>query len=351
MTPKRLIVVVIALALLIAGYGAYWMHLANGLETATLDWIAARRADGYAIDHGEVSRGGFPDDVRIAIDGIRIAPPLPSDWAWEVERAAVGTSPFRPDRVRIAVGGHQELHLVVSGMPRTYAGTAVEEQAELKRGGWLPVGTVTVRDLVLVDDVSGDRIAVATGDLVTAGDPAAPSGPGTAGYEVRFGASGLYVPGEWPLMLGGGVDVVLLRASLMGALKEKPWPETLARWRDAGGTVEVARIDFQQGNFRMAGEGTFALDGDGQPIGAMTSRLSGWQPILAAFARRGLINKETATTVTMVLNGFAKNDADGVPVLSVPIRLQDRLLSAGPMPVVRLPRVDWLDGAAPPRER
>ena len=85
-------------------------------------------------------------------------------------------------------------------------------------------------------------------------------------------AEKILLPKEARYPLGRTIGKAAIDAKLIGnpAFGQTP-SRTLEAWRDAGGTLEVRRLDLVWGKFDLSGEGTVALDNALQPIVAMTA--------------------------------------------------------------------------------
>ena len=98
------------------------------------------------------------------------------------------------------------------------------------------------------------------------------------------------------------------------------------------------------GRLTIDGAGTFALDAAGQPIGAMTARIQGYEAAVDDLAADKAISAHTAATAKILLRAMARSSGEGVPVLSAPVSIQDRTVSVGPVALLKLDAVHWLDG-------
>ncbi len=119
-------------------------------------------------------------------------------------------------------------------------------------------------------------------------------------------------------------------------------PEELARWRDAGGTVELSEFSLVWGPLRLAGAGTIALDNALQPVGAISARISGLDRLLDLLDRAGQVRPQQAAIARIALAVLTRAPADGgPPEAQVPITIQDRQVSIGPVRLLRLPPITW----------
>jgi hypothetical protein len=211
--------------------------------------------------------------------------------------------------------------------------------------GWMPNGRLAVRGLTLTAK-GGDSIGVGRMDLVSAGDPAAAATSDVSTWGMRLAAEHVQLPAAFATACGRDLTRVELDAGLYGALQPRPWPAVLAAWRDDGGVVEVERLRLLCGELSIDGEGTFALDGKGQPMGAMSTHIQGYDAALDRLAAAQTIDPHTAAAAKILLRALARANADGAATLSAPLSLQDRSLSVGPVTLLRLAPVSWLNAAA-----
>jgi hypothetical protein len=78
----------------------------------------------------------------------------------------------------------------------------------------------------------------------------------------------------------------------------------------------------------------------------MTTRIQGYEAALDRLAADRAIPAHTAATAKIVLQALARSGSEGVPTLVAPLSIQDRMLSVGPVPLLRLPPLHWLDDVA-----
>jgi hypothetical protein len=346
----RLLAIALALSSLIiaAGYTAWWFHAATRFRDGTLDWIENRRADGWRLAYADISRVGFPLRLGLRFDKPVVSAPV-GDWTWSVSGALLSTNIFAPQPLRLAVEGDQALELggasAVGGERQRYSGRADEFTVDLLPGGWVPNGHLRVRDLAVAGNRADDGFAVSRLDLVSRGDPMAAPGPEVSGYATELTVDGFRLPHSEAIPLCGELAHLAVDAKLFGPVEPGPWPAALAEWREAGGVVEATRLSLVCGPMTLDGEGTFALDSAGQPIGAMTTRIHGYEAALDRLAADRVIPAHTVATAKIVLRALARSGGEGAPTLVAPVSIQDRTLSVGPAALLRLPPLHWLYGA------
>ena len=93
---------------------------------------------------------------------------------------------------------------------------------------------------------------------------------------------------------------------------------------------------------RIAGAGTLALDDALQPVGSFTAEIVGLDRLLDLLERAGQIGPQQAAIARIALAVLTRAPADGGPAQArVPVTVQDRRLSIGPVTLLRLPLVTW----------
>lgn len=340
----RVAVLVLTVPLALAvGYSAYWLFASQRLRSAANDWIEARRADGFDVSYAKAETEGFPAKARLVFTNARIRTPADAvPWTWTAEAITAEISPFEPRRLTLVASGRQALELSAKGEKVSYVGAAEGMQAVIGRTSPTPEVEVVVRNLALDGKQKGDRLAFAHLEG-RGGDPSGEVSSGrAAAYGVTLTAAGVTLPQPMALPLGSDIGYFGFRAKMVDPMPAAPWPNSLFRWRDAGGALELSRFDLVYGPMTLAGNGTIALDSAAQPIGAFTTRLQGYQPLLAALVRSKVITDKQAQAARAVLASVARpRQPGGEPVANVPLTLQDRTLSVGPVAIAKLPQIRW----------
>ena len=137
------------------------------------------------------------------------------------------------------------------------------------------------------------------------------------------------------------METVTVALQVMGRIASTFDAVALADWRDDGGTIEVTALAFTHGTLTVDASGTVALDRDLQPIGAFTAKAQGFLQAVDALQAAGVIAPRDAVTARIVLSALVRRDGAGAASLSVPVEIQAGLLHAGPVPILRLPKLTW----------
>jgi hypothetical protein len=329
-----------ALFVLIAADALYWRTATERLRDGVQGWIQARRAEGWTVEAGPVTAGGWPRAATVSLAGLSMrhaGPAMPGDVRWAVPEVVLSVQAFRPALLRIAFAGAQAVKV----------GRAPELTVTGERIGLaVPLGG----DAGLVADLaaSGIRVGPAAGDwhadialLDAHADLRPGASPATVSFNARAEAVALPPGVKWPL--GPAVRSASVSGTLNGPLPEAANVADWARaWRDGGGSLDLKRVSVEWGPMSIVCSATLALDDQLQPMGSGSAKATGYAETLDKLAAGGVLTKSAATVAKAVLSlmaGTAEGDAPAS--VEVPLTLQYRTLSMRQVPLARLPEVDW----------
>lgn len=315
------------MALLGTAYAALLWWMGDQLSQAVEDWAAQQRLRGMQVEYASPERGGWPLAVSLRLPGLRLAR---DGMSWRAETVRLSVRPWRPDHLLVEADGAQELALKGPPMPLRSAGL----RAELTlNGGATPMAGALVGTGLRLDSPAGP---VALDGLQASFDA---SGTTATAFTARL--RGLVLPEAQAL--GERMEEATLQAMLHGSLGEiGPLSRQLAAWRNAGGRLEVQGMTLRWGAMAASAAATLALDDALQPSGAGTLRLANPARTLDALAEAGLVQPRAATMARQILPLLTRLDAgSGVPVIELPLTLENRALSAARIPLLRLAPVAW----------
>lgn len=118
----------------------------------------------------------------------------------------------------------------------------------------------------------------------------------------------------------------------------RPWPARptapeMAAWRDAGGVVEVVRLNLAWGDVRLAASGTLILDADLQPQGRLDATVEGMDQLIQAVTG--------GTAENGGLTGLSLGLFGGAGSVTLPLTIAAGRIGLGPVPLARLPAIVW----------
>ena len=323
-----LFAVISIVAVTAAGYTLWWYRLAAAVRQGVDQWAVAQTSMGWQVALGDITIGGFPFELHLALPGPTIADP----WGdrWEGPPVIVRLSPLRPGRVHLAAPGRHGI--TPSGRPSIVlsAGAAAADLAidgdglatlDLQLAN-VTLGSTSVERL----ESSLRRLAIGAVDHTTP----------TLAVTVAFDR--LLLP---TLPLGREVTQARLEARVLGRLALGNAKSSFAAWRDDGGTIEFDRLTVEWPPLAVNGSGTLALDQDLQPILASHCTVRGLLDAIDALTLAGMLRAKDGNIAKLGLGLMGKVTADGVRQWSAPVTVQDRRLSVGPFAILKVPAVQW----------
>lgn len=345
--PRRLLLgaglLLVLLALL---HTLAWNWMAGRLQAGYDAWAAARRAQGWRIEHAAPVRGGWPLSATLRLREFRLSGgvSVPGGLDWSAPVVVLRVAPHRPGELLIRAGGPQRLRLGGAEIPfaadRLTASLPLQTHV-LPRGGSFEASRLRIGTVAGGVEIGSVRLTLDSRMSAIEGEPA---------ISLEGEAENVTLPTATPL--GRQIGAVRIDAALSGPLPGGRNPTTrAATWRDAGGTLELRRLDVDYGPARAQASATLALDDQLQPMGAGTLKLSGAEAVLDALAGAGLVTPRNAGLARRVVSLLARPPAEGEPPqLEVPLTLEGRGLAVARIPVARLPMLAWpgpVEGSGP----
>lgn len=341
MTRNRLLTIVACLILLVAAYTGLWFWEAGQLASRVDGLVAAAPRAGITVEHGAVSRGGYPLQVALHYQKPVLTHAEPAlQWTWRSDELVVAISPFHFNQARLQSRGASRITYIraarpAAGTPKLEGGItwgAASTTADYDGGRLRSIRTV-LRDIVTTrSDDGGHPKKTETLILLAGPSLAAPNNAAAPLLKVGLRGEGIRDAAAAP---GAGNDPVSL-LELAGAVTVPPlmpnWYKALAAWRDGGGTLDLTTMRMHWGPVRVTGSGTLSLDDLMRPIGAFSIRAKGYNWWLNQLVAQGKMNIANADLARGALRGLdeEKGNADGVPL---PIRMQSGRVWLGPQAV------------------
>jgi hypothetical protein len=352
MSRGRIVVAAIVLALILAGYGAWWLHAAARLRDGVGQWAEARRADGYVLALEDVTVQGFPLKLQVVAREFSIGREAPVAWRWSGPRLAASAPPWVGRRVSVTAPGAHKVEYDTPAGRRAIPFTAEKADATVRVGDDLRIARVDV-DLGTivaavpdVGDVKAEQLLLA----LTAAPKSAPPPPATSPRAPEVGRLAFITigvelpPGAAPPSLGPRIARTDAEILLLGAIPTASTRTAMAEWRDAGGTLEIDKLRMHWGEFQAETQGSVALDRDLQPVGALTVRMWGVGALIDALVAGGQMRAREGATARVVLRSLAKPSIPTQnipPEIEVSLTVQDRRLYLGPIPLMPIPPIAW----------
>jgi hypothetical protein len=332
---RRIGWVLAAPLLFIPVYVAYWINLSHQIRDGLAPWAAARQAEGLEFAWQSVAVEGFPFAVRLHFFGVALRADHPLPYSAKSPELLVWSAPWRlrlwqfdaPQGVEIA-------------SPGAVAGLAI---GALKGA----VGTAEPRRLDLDGQAIAGRgaaggIAAAQAELHLTLPPKAPQDHRDPAFALKAELQHARLP--LPLPADAREIASLSVAAIMrGVLPPGSLEQSLAAWRNDGGTLDLDELHSVWGKVTADIVGTLALDQAMQPTGAFTATIAGADAAIDAMAASGVLEARYTGIAKAILRAIAgPQDADKPDApLKVPLTIQDSRVYLGPAEIARLPHITW----------
>lgn len=333
-----------AVLLLTAAYTAYWFSAARELRDAAERWREQRLALGEIVTWQDVTVGGFPVWLRAtATTTLWARGEGERAWSWEASQVEATVRPWQFRQVNLELKGAHRIAWTEGGDRTAYDVSADRLTALLD----IATGKIAGADI----DLAGLRLdggpalgiwSLEAGTASIRRPLLPPADHLGASWTLSLDGKGLGLPDLPAQPLGNRVGRAALDANILGDIPVGPLDVGLAEWRDDGGTLEVKRLQLDWGPLAVQGDGTLALDGALQPIGAFSAQAQGFLETLDVLRRQGLVEPQAALAARLALGVLSRpSTGGGPPTLNLPISIQNRTVFAGPVAVVRLNPIRW----------
>jgi hypothetical protein len=332
---RRLVWVVVAAALLWAGY---WVAISLAIGRGAEAWLAARQAEGWQAEAGDIAVQGFPLRFDTTLTGLALADPE-TGLAWEAPAFRVQAAAHRPHHVTAIWPAEQT---VATPLQRITVTTAdLRAEATLVPGAALVLdrAQVVMDDMRLASTLGWDA-AIERGRLTlqrTAGAP-----PESYSHDLTFEATGYTLPA----LLRRGLDPAGLLPDRIEGLRadmsmtfDRPWDRfAIEDRRPQPRSIEVRSLSADWGRLALRVAGQVAIDTEGRPEGRITVRAENWREMVGLAVNAGVLPQGLARTVERGLEILAALGPNP-DVLDAPLSFQGGFMSLGPIPLGPAPRL------------
>lgn len=335
--PKRFVLFALlaVIALIAAAAAGYWFWWAGQLERGIAQWREQERSRGYQVDFVGPAIDGFPLAHVTHFDAPTIQTPTGALWRGP---SLTARSPlWDPRSVAVTFTGRHVLEHLNAGR----LDSAILDSRDavgllrLHGDGRLESADATVRGL----EVLAAPLGQFTSDFLHLQFAPAYEQDSGALVALTFSveARALQVPAALAGPLDATADKIVAAGRLEGIVPATEPRLALAAWRDAGGELELERLEIEWPPLGVTASGRLVLDDQLRPEGELATRIAGLPELLDRLAAQGLMTAEQVSTTKLAVFAFAgKPDAEGRPVLAVPVILRAGILYLGPFPLARV---------------
>ncbi len=357
---RRRIAMIAGLAIVAVAVGitAAWFFFVHQTERAIDQWADDQRANGVDVSWRSLRFTGYPLRIDAQIDEPQMIIRQPTRTAtWKPPLVTFKFSSISPDTVEFVSPGVHDLSATFEDATWSALIDAetLEGRASFPPGDYRRIEQLAGRfaGVRMTPQAWADPVIVERGTFEAARRTAIPVNslavhPQGVSLELEFAAHDIRLPENLLAdsaleILGSLISAVSTDVQVNGDLgTSSVTPETLTAWRDGGGTVEIASIKLRWGSLQIDADGTLALDGDLQPVGAFATRIAGLEEFVTAMENSGVLSPNDAAVARVTLAILTRSSDDGGPNRAeIPITLQERILRLGPVTLIQFPPIVW----------
>ncbi len=345
-------------------YTVYWFYIATNLKDGVSNWVDERASQGIYASYKKIEISGFPGNFRVLLRQPKMrtaqlaAEAGGGKWSWSASKAVAEMAPWNFSKYNINLSGDHQLTYGSKSGTRQYGGKVghLVLRSVIHDDGWPREATLNIKNLDLTEARSQAKISAKSAAVNARRLFAAESSQGDNAKSPTFAAEAqladVQIPKYLNLPLGHRISQLVTEFKILGAAPELKTLAGLTQWRDQGGTVEVDVLETKYGPLYMRANGTLALDQAMQPMGAITAKFKGFFATIDTLKGARLIRSRDAVMAKVVLGALSKRPpGGGQPTISLPLSVQDGHLQAGPVPLMKLPPVDWTSLGFAPAKR
>lgn len=335
-----------------AGWSVAWLRIADTLRGQVETWIAARRADGLKVDYTAIAVRGYPFRWRVTITSPNMAGAGPTDWSWQGYAVEADLSPWTIREVPVRFPGDQKFSVGTGDLAQTWTINAAQPngRAGLDERGRLEHLALDLGDVTLVR--AGDPQPTHADHFTADAELHRPPGnqPASAPqatdrqndvFDLALTLDNATLSHTPAAALGTQVAHAELNLSFKGRLPTGTLAQSVAAWRDGGGTVEINRVAVKWGPVDADGNGTLALDEQNRPLGAFTARWRGFNETIDALESLGQLKPFQAAGAKIVLRALSRQNKNGADEVQVPLTAQDGRLFVAGIPLLPVPALKF----------
>ncbi len=356
---RRIALFSVLVAAVVAVLGtAAWFVLVSQTERAINQWADAQRAEGVDATWQNMRFGGFPLRIDTQIDKPQMIVHQPDrTTVWRPPALTLIFSSIAPRAISFESPGSHDLQFT-SGDTAWSAVMAAQDFAGklvFPSSGYNRIEGLSGQfaDLQVAPDAWTEVIAIGKGHFEAIHRPTVQPDPQavhlrSASLAVDLAAHDIRLPDRLltaNLMktVGGSITAFSTQVQVNGELDPGSVDaDSLAIWRDAGGTVDVTSIELRWGALLVTAGGTLALDDNLQPAGSFSTQIAGLDQLVTAMERDGVLSPNDAAIARITLAVLTRASDDGGPNRAeIPITLQERVLRLGPIALIEFPPVVW----------
>ena len=340
-------------------YIIFWYSVAINLENIVGNWKSHHARQGVKLSYSKMEITGFPLKFSIHLNNPQLDLTLGTDyypkrrkkkeWIWKGRRAVVSLKPWNLNTFKLDLSGSNRF--IIKNKDIIYdfiSETKVFNiETELFQNTWPKKFQIKLKEAYITEklskkDTSVEEVFFSTGVLMNE-EMVHSSTETNQNRVVKIKLKGIYLPKglSWPIE--NYIEKILIELKITKNLSPFVSLKNIEKWRDSGGIIDIDIFEGVLGGLKTRGNGTLALDQNLQPLLAASANFEGIVPLVDRLDKLGFIGSKTAILAKVILGGISTRLKNGRLSVGLPLSIQNRKLSVGPVMLMTLPPINWND--------
>jgi len=332
---------VVALAAIGGGYSYWWNTVAERGKAEIRAEKEKLASEGIEINYDPIEVSGFPYRVKYNLNQFTVSQfknqqeekvAFENVWVvlqpWNLRHAIFGTEkPFTYTRL----SGDQTNKAVIT--PEKILGSLTVDNEQKISSFALDAENLAI----LADEKQNyeiKRLQIHERPFAITETASDKSTKSKAGRQFAIRLNDLSLDKNLDSPLGHAVQKINVLSTIEGSWDDLKDKETITKWRDAGGAVNIDELSITWGKSTFTSSGTLSVDGELMPVGAISTQILDYEKGLKALTKK--IGQDGAMMIGMMVLGLSKENEKGEKYLDIPLTLQNGWLYYETMKLTKL---------------
>ena len=335
-------------------YTIFWHSMAVYLESSIDDWRSYKADQRVVLSYSTVEVAGFPLNFYIRINNPRLQVPLATignyeikKWIWEGNHLVVKLRPWNFNIIKFDLSGSNRFILKGKNFIYDFASETklIKIDIEMSQDTWPKKIMIRLEGMKMSEQISKSDISIKSASFNTQillnQDTRGSATKKNLNRVLQVKLEDLQLPRKlrWPA--DSYLKELSIELNIFENLGLILTEKNLKKWRDTGGIIDINLFKAVFGDLKTYASGTLALDQDLQPLLAMTAKFEGLVPLIDKLLASGYIRTNTAILAKIIFGRFSERLGNGKSGIGLPLTIQNRRLSVGPISLFTLPFINW----------
>jgi len=340
-------------------YTIFWFSTAIYLENIIKDWKSYKTYKGVKLSYSKMEITGFPGNFRVRLNNPQLQilfgtsdcrkPVRKKTWIWQGKRIVVSLRPWDINTIKLDLSGSNRVIFKNKDIIYDFVSETklINIETKIFLHTWPEKFRIKVEEIKMSEKVTKADISIEaasfSADVLLNGEVGHSSTEKNQNRIFKMKLKGIYLPKElrWPIE--NYIEKILLELKILKRISPILNFQNLKKWRDAGGIIDIDTFEGIFGGLKTSANGTLALDQNLQPLLAMSANFEGIISFIDRLNKLDFIRSNTAILAKVILGGMSKRLENGRLSVGLPLSIQNRKLSIGPVTLMMVPSINWRD--------